>query len=142
MGRRALLGMPATGAAGLAAAPYLQRGWEGFLSSASRVDATGITGLLADPGGFRDYSVVGSVSRKDAMVPGTAWTATPGATYADTAPDRQPRKTPSNAAYPRISAGEDLRRNACTRERRSPGRRGAGRGTVSHGFITSQTGYR
>ncbi|WP_181140723.1 molybdopterin-dependent oxidoreductase [Streptomyces sp. Ru62] len=65
MGRRALLGMLATGAAGLAAAPYLQRGWEGFLASASQVDATGITGLLPNPGGFRYYSVVGSVPRKD-----------------------------------------------------------------------------
>ncbi|POX58805.1 oxidoreductase [Streptomyces sp. Ru62] len=60
-----MLGMLATGAAGLAAAPYLQRGWEGFLASASQVDATGITGLLPNPGGFRYYSVVGSVPRKD-----------------------------------------------------------------------------
>ncbi|MEV6180460.1 molybdopterin-dependent oxidoreductase [Streptomyces sp. NPDC052015] len=65
VGRRALLGMLATGAAGLAAAPYLQRGWEGFLATASQMDATGLTGLLPNPGGFRYYSVVGSVPHKD-----------------------------------------------------------------------------
>ncbi|MFD7134882.1 molybdopterin-dependent oxidoreductase [Streptomyces sp. NPDC059894] len=66
VGRRAILGMLGAGAAGLAAAPYLQRGWEGFLASASQLDPTGLTGLLPDPGGFRYYSVVGSVPRKDA----------------------------------------------------------------------------
>jgi DMSO/TMAO reductase YedYZ molybdopterin-dependent catalytic subunit len=60
-----MLGMLAAGAAGLAAAPYLQRGWEGFLGAASQVDATGLTGLLPNPGGFRYYSVVGSVPHKD-----------------------------------------------------------------------------
>ncbi|MEV5147145.1 molybdopterin-dependent oxidoreductase [Streptomyces sp. NPDC052727] len=63
--RRAMLGMLGAGAAGLAAAPALQRGWERFLSAASQVDATGLTGLLPNPGGFRYYSVVGSVPRKD-----------------------------------------------------------------------------
>ncbi|MEV6762600.1 molybdopterin-dependent oxidoreductase [Streptomyces sp. NPDC051105] len=66
VGRRAMLGMLGAGAAGLAAAPYLQRGWEGFLAKASEVDATGLTGLLPNPGGFRYYSVVGSVPHKDA----------------------------------------------------------------------------
>jgi DMSO/TMAO reductase YedYZ molybdopterin-dependent catalytic subunit len=65
VGRRAMLGMLGAGAAGLAAAPYLQRGWEGFLAAASQVDATGVSGLLPNPGGFRYYSVVGSVPRKD-----------------------------------------------------------------------------
>jgi DMSO/TMAO reductase YedYZ molybdopterin-dependent catalytic subunit len=65
VGRRAVLGMLGAGAAGLAAAPYLQRGWEGLLGAASQVDATGLTGLLPNPGGFRYYSVVGSVPRKD-----------------------------------------------------------------------------
>ncbi|MFJ5035994.1 molybdopterin-dependent oxidoreductase [Streptomyces sp. NPDC088560] len=65
VGRRAMLGMLGAGAAGLAAAPYLQRGWEGFLADASQVDATGLTGLLPNPGGFRYYSVVGSVPHKD-----------------------------------------------------------------------------
>jgi DMSO/TMAO reductase YedYZ molybdopterin-dependent catalytic subunit len=65
VGRRAMLGMLAAGAAGLAAAPYLQRGWEGFLGAASQVDATGLSGLLPNPGGFRYYSVVGSVPHKD-----------------------------------------------------------------------------
>ncbi|MEU0039049.1 molybdopterin-dependent oxidoreductase [Streptomyces sp. NPDC006333] len=65
VGRRAMLGMLAAGAAGLATAPYLQRGWEGFLGAASQVDATGLTGLLPNPGGFRYYSVVGSVPRRN-----------------------------------------------------------------------------
>ncbi|MFI0509470.1 molybdopterin-dependent oxidoreductase [Streptomyces sp. WSLK1-5] len=65
VGRRALLGMLAAGAAGLAAAPQLQSGWDGVLSAASQVDKTGLTGLLPNPGGFRYYSVVGSVPRKD-----------------------------------------------------------------------------
>ncbi|KUL47597.1 oxidoreductase [Streptomyces violaceusniger] len=60
-----MLGMLGAGAAGLAAAPYLQRGWENFLAAASEVDATGLTGLLPNPGGFRYYSVVGSVPHKN-----------------------------------------------------------------------------
>lgn len=65
VGRRAVLGMLGAGAAGLAAAPHLQKGWESFLAAASEVDATGLTGLLPNPGGFRYYSVVGSVPHKD-----------------------------------------------------------------------------
>jgi len=65
VGRRTLLGVLGLGAAGLAAAPYLQRGWEGVLGSASQLDPTGLTGLLPNPGGFRYYSIVGSVPRKD-----------------------------------------------------------------------------
>lgn len=60
-----MLSMLGAGAAGLAAAPYLQRGWQAFLATASQVDATGLTGLLPNPGGFRYYSVVGSVPHKD-----------------------------------------------------------------------------
>ncbi|MFF4749300.1 molybdopterin-dependent oxidoreductase [Streptomyces sp. NPDC002514] len=65
VGRRALLGVLGAGAAGLAAAPYLQGGWEKVLAAASQVDSTGLTGLLPNPGGFRYYSVVGSVPHKD-----------------------------------------------------------------------------
>ncbi|MFI6561218.1 molybdopterin-dependent oxidoreductase [Streptomyces sp. NPDC050534] len=61
-----MLGMLGVGAAGLATAPYLQRGWEGFLGAASEFDVTGLTGLLPNPGGFRYYSVVGSVPHQDA----------------------------------------------------------------------------
>ncbi|MGW6962349.1 molybdopterin-dependent oxidoreductase [Streptomyces chartreusis] len=64
VGRRAFLGTLAAGAGAIAAAPYLQRGWEGALGAASQVDGTGLTGLLPNPGGFRYYSVVGSVPRK------------------------------------------------------------------------------
>ncbi|MBY8882919.1 molybdopterin-dependent oxidoreductase [Streptomyces sp. PLK6-54] len=60
-----MLGMLGAGAAGIAAAPYLQRGWESVLGAASQADPTGLTGLLPNPGGFRYYSVVGSVPRKD-----------------------------------------------------------------------------
>ncbi|MFI9469905.1 molybdopterin-dependent oxidoreductase [Streptomyces sp. NPDC052492] len=65
VGRRAMLGMLGAGATALATAPYLQRGWENALAAASQVDGTGLTGLLPNPGGFRYYSVVGSVPRKD-----------------------------------------------------------------------------
>ena len=65
VGRRLLLGTVAAGAAGLATAPYLQRGWDGLLAKASQDDPTGLTGLLPNPGGFRYYSIVGSVPRKD-----------------------------------------------------------------------------
>ncbi|MBZ9645575.1 molybdopterin-dependent oxidoreductase, partial [Streptomyces sp. PSKA30] len=36
------------------------------LATASEVDPSGLTGLLPNPGGFRYYSVVGSVPHKDA----------------------------------------------------------------------------
>ncbi|MFJ1580053.1 molybdopterin-dependent oxidoreductase [Streptomyces sp. NPDC088182] len=52
------------GAAGLVTAPYLQRGLEAFLGSAADKDPTGLTGLLPNGGGFRYYSVTGSVPRK------------------------------------------------------------------------------
>ncbi|MGW5419753.1 molybdopterin-dependent oxidoreductase [Streptomyces sp. NPDC003943] len=65
IGRRAMLGMLGAGAASLALAPPLQRGWEKFLGAASQADSTGLTGLLPNPGGFRYYSIVGSVPHKD-----------------------------------------------------------------------------
>ncbi|MFE4593129.1 molybdopterin-dependent oxidoreductase [Streptomyces laurentii] len=65
VGRRALLGMLAAGAVGVVAAPPLQRGWDKALAAASQADRTGLTGLLPNPGGFRYFSVVGSVPRKD-----------------------------------------------------------------------------
>jgi DMSO/TMAO reductase YedYZ molybdopterin-dependent catalytic subunit len=54
------------GAAGVAAAPYLQRGLESFLGVAADKDPTGLTGLLPNGGGFRYYSVASSVPRKTA----------------------------------------------------------------------------
>ena len=65
LARRTLFGMLGAGAAGLIAAPYLQAGWEKVLAKASEDDPTGLTGLLPNPGGFRYYSVVGSVPHKD-----------------------------------------------------------------------------
>ncbi|WP_236711063.1 molybdopterin-dependent oxidoreductase [Streptomyces sp. 150FB] len=61
-----MLSMLGVGAAGLAAAPYLQRGFEKFLGAASQVDPTGLTGLLPNGGGFRFYNVAASVPHKDA----------------------------------------------------------------------------
>ncbi|EDY63506.1 molybdopterin-dependent oxidoreductase [Streptomyces pristinaespiralis] len=54
------------GAAGVAAAPYLQRGLENFLGAAADKDPTGLTGLLPNGGGFRYYSVASSVPRRTA----------------------------------------------------------------------------
>ncbi|MGW0776124.1 molybdopterin-dependent oxidoreductase [Streptomyces sp. NPDC054802] len=54
------------GAAGVVAAPALQRGLEGFLGAAADKDPTGLTGLLPNGGGFRYYSVASSVPRKSA----------------------------------------------------------------------------
>lgn len=65
VGRRLVLGMLGLGAAGVATAPYLQRGLESFLGAASDNDPTGLTGLLPNGGGFRYYSVASSVPHKD-----------------------------------------------------------------------------
>jgi DMSO/TMAO reductase YedYZ molybdopterin-dependent catalytic subunit len=54
------------GAAGVVAAPALQRGLEGFLGAAADKDPTGLTGLLPNGGGFRYYSVASSVPRRNA----------------------------------------------------------------------------
>jgi DMSO/TMAO reductase YedYZ molybdopterin-dependent catalytic subunit len=66
VGRRVLLGTLGLGALGVVAAPTLQRGLEGFLGAMSGDDPTGLTGLLPNGGGFRYYSVTGSVPHKNA----------------------------------------------------------------------------
>ncbi|NEA44907.1 molybdopterin-dependent oxidoreductase [Streptomyces sp. SID10815] len=66
VGRRVFLATLGLGALGVAAAPTLQRGVEDFLGAASGHDPTGLTGLLPNGGGFRYYSVTGSVPRRDA----------------------------------------------------------------------------
>ncbi|MFI8894167.1 molybdopterin-dependent oxidoreductase [Streptomyces paradoxus] len=66
IGRRVFLGTLALGAAGVVAAPPLQRGLESFLGGAADKDPTGLTGLLPNGGGFRYYSVASSVPRKNA----------------------------------------------------------------------------
>ncbi|MFF3327107.1 molybdopterin-dependent oxidoreductase [Streptomyces sp. NPDC002889] len=53
------------GAAGVASAPYLQRGLESLLGAASDKDPTGLTGLLPNGGGFRYYSVAASVPHRN-----------------------------------------------------------------------------
>ncbi|MCX5076700.1 molybdopterin-dependent oxidoreductase [Streptomyces sp. NPDC060334] len=52
------------GAAGLVAAPHLQRGLERALGAAAGKDPTGLTGLLPNGGGFRYYSVAASVPER------------------------------------------------------------------------------
>ncbi|MEU7434981.1 molybdopterin-dependent oxidoreductase [Streptomyces sioyaensis] len=66
VGRRVVLGMLAVGAAGVAAAPFLQRAYDRTLGAAAQKDPTGLSGLLPAGGGFRYYSVTGSVPDKDA----------------------------------------------------------------------------
>ncbi|WBO67336.1 MULTISPECIES: molybdopterin-dependent oxidoreductase [Streptomyces] len=66
IGRRVFLGTLGLGALGVAAAPTLQRGLEGFLGSVAGKDPTGLTGLLPNGGGFRYYSVAASVPHKTA----------------------------------------------------------------------------
>ncbi|MFI2239619.1 molybdopterin-dependent oxidoreductase [Streptomyces chrestomyceticus] len=66
VGRRLVLAMLATGAAGVATAPYLQRAYDSTLGAAVQQDPTGLSGLLPAGGGFRYYSVTASVPRKDA----------------------------------------------------------------------------
>jgi DMSO/TMAO reductase YedYZ molybdopterin-dependent catalytic subunit len=61
-----VLGTLGLGAAGLLAAPYLQRGTESVLSAVSGKDPTGVSGLLPNGGGFRYYSVASSVLPKGA----------------------------------------------------------------------------
>ncbi|MER5868838.1 molybdopterin-dependent oxidoreductase [Streptomyces sp. NPDC002044] len=60
VGRRLVLGMLGLGAAGLVAAPLLQRGVEAVAGR----DPTGLTGLLPNGGGFRYYSVASSVPER------------------------------------------------------------------------------
>jgi DMSO/TMAO reductase YedYZ molybdopterin-dependent catalytic subunit len=64
--RRVMLSIFGIGAAALVTAPYLQKGEERFLAAASRIDATGLTGLVPNPGGFRYYSVAASVPQMNA----------------------------------------------------------------------------
>ncbi|MFE2096790.1 MULTISPECIES: molybdopterin-dependent oxidoreductase [unclassified Streptomyces] len=64
IGRRVFLGTLGLGALGVATAPVLQRGLEGFLGAVSGKDPTGLTGLLPNGGGFRYYSVAASVPHK------------------------------------------------------------------------------
>lgn len=66
IGRRVFLGTLALGALGVAAAPALQRGLEGFLGGVADRDPTGLTGLLPNGGGFRYYSVASSVPHRTA----------------------------------------------------------------------------
>jgi DMSO/TMAO reductase YedYZ molybdopterin-dependent catalytic subunit len=66
IGRRVPPATLGLGAAGLAVAPSPRNGWEHVLGAASRVDPTGLSGPLPDPGGFRYHSVATGVPRKDA----------------------------------------------------------------------------
>jgi DMSO/TMAO reductase YedYZ molybdopterin-dependent catalytic subunit len=64
VGRRVLLGTVGLGALAVAAARPVQHALESFLGSAAQHDPTGLSGLLPNGGGFRYYSVTGSVPTK------------------------------------------------------------------------------
>ncbi|MEU4036379.1 molybdopterin-dependent oxidoreductase [Streptomyces collinus] len=64
IGRRVFLGTLGLGALGVATAPALQRGLEGFLGAVAGSDPTGLSGLLPNGGGFRYYSVAASVPHR------------------------------------------------------------------------------
>ncbi|AWK07886.1 hypothetical protein DDQ41_01940 [Streptomyces spongiicola] len=66
LGRRTVLAVLGLGAAGVAAAPWLQRGLEAVLGPVADTDPTKLTGLLPGGGGFRYYSVAASVPRETA----------------------------------------------------------------------------
>ncbi|MEU1487548.1 molybdopterin-dependent oxidoreductase [Streptomyces sp. NPDC005752] len=66
VGRRLVLAMLGLGAAGVAAAPVLQRALESGLGAVADKDPTGLTGLLPNGGGFRYYSVTTSVRKRTA----------------------------------------------------------------------------
>ena len=66
MGRRVVLGMAVAGAAGIAAAPALQRAYDSTVGALAQKDPTGLTGLVPAGGGFRYYSVAASVPHKSA----------------------------------------------------------------------------
>ncbi|MFE4694922.1 molybdopterin-dependent oxidoreductase [Streptomyces sp. NPDC056749] len=66
VGRRLVLAMLGLGAAGVVAAPVLQRTLESGLGAVADKDPTGLTGLLPNGGGFRYYSVTTSVPEKTA----------------------------------------------------------------------------
>jgi DMSO/TMAO reductase YedYZ molybdopterin-dependent catalytic subunit len=66
VGRRVFLGTIGLGALGVVTAPVLQRVTESVLGAFSGKDPTGLTGLLPNGGGFRYYSVTGSVPTKTA----------------------------------------------------------------------------
>ncbi|MFJ8867706.1 molybdopterin-dependent oxidoreductase [Streptomyces sp. NPDC102473] len=66
VGRRLVLAMLGLGAAGVAAAPFLQGAVESGLGVVADKDPTGLSGLLPNGGGFRYYSVTSSVPRRTA----------------------------------------------------------------------------
>ncbi|MGW8379568.1 molybdopterin-dependent oxidoreductase [Streptomyces sp. ODS28] len=66
VGRRVVLGMAFAGVAGIAAAPSLQRAYEGTVGALAQRDPTGLSGLVPAGGGFRYYSVAASVPHRTA----------------------------------------------------------------------------
>jgi len=58
--------MAVAGAAGIAAAPALQRAYDSTVGALAQKDPTGLTGLVPAGGGFRYYSVAASVPHKSA----------------------------------------------------------------------------
>jgi DMSO/TMAO reductase YedYZ molybdopterin-dependent catalytic subunit len=60
-----VLGTVAAGVAGVLGGTHVQRGWDKVVQTVSANDPVGLSGLLPNPGGFRYFSVVGSVPEKD-----------------------------------------------------------------------------
>ncbi len=58
--------MAFAGVAGIAAAPSLQRAYEGTVGALAQRDPTGLSGLVPAGGGFRYYSVAASVPHRTA----------------------------------------------------------------------------
>ncbi|GGO95830.1 molybdopterin-dependent oxidoreductase [Wenjunlia tyrosinilytica] len=64
VGRRVVLGMLGLGAAGVAGGAYVQNRLDGVLAAVSSKDPTGLSGFVPGAGGFRYYSVTGSVPHR------------------------------------------------------------------------------
>jgi DMSO/TMAO reductase YedYZ molybdopterin-dependent catalytic subunit len=64
VGRRVVLGMLGLGAAGVTAGSWVQDRMDGVLAAVSSKDPTGLSGLVPGAGGFRYYSVTGSVPNR------------------------------------------------------------------------------
>jgi DMSO/TMAO reductase YedYZ molybdopterin-dependent catalytic subunit len=64
VGRRVVLGMIGLGAVGVTAGSWVQDRMDGALAAVSSKDPTGLSGLVPGAGGFRYYSVTGSVPHR------------------------------------------------------------------------------
>ena len=61
VGRRLVLGLVALGALGIATGAAVQNALDGAIGAVANRDPTGLSGLIPGSGGFRYYSVTGTV---------------------------------------------------------------------------------